>query len=116
MGRAPALMVIDTAPSLATTPLPSHMTVTISTAGDALPFIVANVSAYGVGNPASLHHGEIVLVAANASKFVFGFPTIRDNQAMACSFLLDPSKPWVLLNVDRTGGGRLMSPKLLVLI
>ena len=106
MDGSPAPTVVTTIPSFTTTPRPSHTTVTISTASNALPFVAANVSAYGVDNPASPHHNVIVPVAANASKFVFGVPTLREDQVAACLFLLDPLKPRVLLNVDRTGSGK----------
>ena len=76
-------MVVDTVPSLTTTPWPSHTTVTISKAVKALPFVAANVLAFGVDNSAPPRHNVIVPVVANTSKFVFGIPTLRDNQEMA---------------------------------
>ena len=64
------------------------------------PIVASNVSAYGVDNPASPHHDVLAPAAANASKFVFGVPTLRRNQEKACLHLLDPTKPRVLLNID----------------
>ena len=86
---------------------PSLTTSTVDVAGRAsLPFVDANVSAYRDDNPASPHHDVLVSAASDASKSVFGVPTLRENQEQSCPFLIDPTKPRVLLNVDRTGGSK----------
>ena len=71
MGGSPAPTVVATAPPFTTTPRPSHTTITVSMAGDALPFVAANTSDYGVNNPASPNN-DMIVPAADASKFVFG--------------------------------------------
>ena len=78
------------------------------------PIFAADVFAYGVDNSASPHHDVLAPVAANASKFVFGVPTLRKDQEKACLHLLDKTKPRVLLNIAWTGGERLMLLELLV--
>ena len=60
MDGSPAPTVVTTIPSFTTTPRPSHMTFTVSTVDDALPFVDANISAYGVDNPASPNNYVIV--------------------------------------------------------
>ena len=95
------------APTAFTPPRPSCTTITINAAGDAtLTFVAVDVSADVADNPASPHTGLLVSAAADASNSVFDVPTFCKRQETACSFLLDPTKPWVLLNTNCTGGGK----------
>ena len=101
-----ALLLRLSAHTVAKPPRPSRLTITINTAGDvSLPFIAANVLAYGSDNLAMAYHDVILPAAANASKFVCGVPILCKNQEKACLFLLNSSKPRVLLNIDQTGRG-----------
>ena len=104
MGDGIPPTVLNAAPS------PERLAITkaISDAvgGPPLPSIAANISAYADGNAPSPHFDVLVTASTDCSYFVFGVHSLRDNQKKACAFLLDPTKPRVLLNVDRTGRGK----------
>ena len=101
MGAGILPTVLDAAPS------PKTTTANLDAAsGPPLLSITANISAYSNGNVPSPHCDVLVIAPTDCSTCVFNVPSLHNNQKTACAFLLDPSKPRFLFNVNRTDGGK----------